>query len=169
MRSPPPEHTTNASRPSRRTVAVPALLWYAEREVMSMTLTEALRAAAADGLGFVMDAGRDGRYAAWPLAEYDGYAPGGHGVSYRYEAGARRITEVRGWKPGAWALLCGVSKLELFRRCSRLTVDELAKRAGVRKALLQRLDAGEVDIGAQRAHTVHLIAAALDTTVDSLL
>ncbi len=132
-----------------------------------MTMEQALQEAADAGALYAMDCGDGARYEAQALCACAECAR--HGAEYAYDAAHWRIVESRDGAPTGLVLLCGGTKLELHRRCSRMSLDALSRRSGLSARRIARLEGGERDLGALQARTVLRLARALDTTVESLL
>lgn len=62
-----------------------------------------------------------------------------------------------------------MSKLQDIRKANNLSQSKLAEKSGVNLRMVQKYENGEKDINKAQAITLHLLAQALDCTIEDLL
>lgn len=62
-----------------------------------------------------------------------------------------------------------MSKLQDIRKANNLSQSKLAEKSGVNLRMIQKYESGEKDINKAQAITLHLLAQALDCTIEDLL
>lgn len=62
-----------------------------------------------------------------------------------------------------------MSKLQDIRKANNLSQSKLSDKSGVNLRMIQKYESGEKDINKAQAITLHLLAQALDCTIEDLL
>jgi transcriptional regulator with XRE-family HTH domain len=62
-----------------------------------------------------------------------------------------------------------MSKLQDIRKANNLSQSKLAEKSGVNLRMVQKYENGEKDINKAQAITLHLLAQALDCSIEDLL